>query len=207
MIERTFQDIRDGDINHADQQSFLVSMGWSNGTQWRDLLQSKRILIISEAGSGKTHECRNQSIHLRKSGEPAFFVELATLASHDLRRTLDDEEEALLDKWLSSQYGTATFFLDSIDELKLSRGSFEQALKNFKKEIGSNLNRIRVIITTRPIVFDEQVFRRLLPVPETTTTETHEDTFVKLAMRSNQDQQPKTGQTESDLANLSRAIC
>ena len=151
MIERTFQNIPEGQIGEADQQSFLVGLGWSRGTAWEGLLRSKRVLIISEAGAGKTHECRVQARRLWDAGEPAFFVELTSLATGELRSLLEDEEEARLDAWLSSQTDVATFFLDSIDELKLSRASFEQALKRVKKAIGGRLRRARIVVTTRPM--------------------------------------------------------
>lgn len=189
MIERTFQNIREKDLSDADQQSFLVSLGWSKGATWEDLLRSKRVLMISEAGAGKTYECREQADRLRAAGEAAFFVELATLASTDLRNTLDDEEEARLDAWISSQSDVATFFLDSIDELNLSLGSFEQALKRFKKGIVSQLGRARIVITTRPIPFDQQLVRRLLPIPLVPPTEPNEETFAKIAMGDHQTQQ------------------
>ena len=127
--------------------------------------------MISEAGAGKTHECRNQAQRLWGSGEPAFFIEMAALATGDLRSLLDDDEEARLDAWLSSQSDVATFFLDSIDELKLTLGSFEQALKRLKKGIGSQLSRARIVITTRPTAFDEQLMRRVLPVPPELSSE------------------------------------
>ncbi|NCB23493.1 MAG: hypothetical protein EOM56_11775, partial [Deltaproteobacteria bacterium] len=119
MIERTFQDIPDGKIEDADQHEFLVSLGWSKGIAWNDLLLSKRILIVSEAGAGKTYECRDQSKRLTNAGTPAFFVELSSLATVDLRDLFDFEEKARLGEWLSSPDGEATFFLDSVDELKL----------------------------------------------------------------------------------------
>jgi len=189
MIERTFQNIPEGKVAEADNQSFLVSLGWSRGTTWNNLLRSKRVLIISEAGAGKTYECREQTQRLWDEGKPAFFVELAALASADLRSMLDCEEEARLDAWLSSQSDVATFFLDSIDELKLSLGSFEQALKRLKKGIASQLGRARIVITTRPIAFDEQLVRRLLPVPLTPLAEPCEETFARLAMRDHQNRQ------------------
>lgn len=182
MIERTFQNIPGGKISEADQQSFLVSLGWSRGTTWDDLLRSRRVLMISEAGAGKTHECRVQAQRLWKAGEPAFFVELAALATEDLRSLLDEGEEARLDVWLSSQSDVATFFLDSVDELKLSLGSFERALKRLKKGIGSQLRRVRIVITTRPIPFDEQLIRQLLPVPPAPSSEPSEEKFAKIAM-------------------------
>ena len=189
MIERTFQNIPEGKLNEADQQSFLVSLGWSRGTTWQDLLRSKRVLMISEAGAGKTYECREQAQRLWDTGEPAFFVELAGLETGDLRNLLDHDEEARLDAWLSSQSNVATFFLDSIDELRLSLGSFELALKRLRKAIGSKLRQSRIVITTRPIPFDERLVRRLLPIPPAPSTEPSEETFAKIAMRDHQPRQ------------------
>ena len=183
MIERTFQDIQEGQLKEAGQQSFLVSMGWSTGTTWEDLLRSKRVLIVGEAGTGKTYECRRQKNRLRESGEPAFFIELATLATAELRSQMDDEEEACLDKWLSSQSDVATFFLDSIDELKLTPGSFEQALKRLKKGVRSQLGRARIVTTTRPTPFDEQLMRDVLPVPHDLSRKEREESFAMTAMR------------------------
>lgn len=127
-VKRSFHDIPTGKIDEADQQPFLVGLGWSRTTGWGELLRSKRVLIISEAGAGKTYECRAQRQSLWDAGEAAFFLELATLANSDVRTMLDHGEEIRLDAWLASQSDVATFFLDSIDELKLSLGSFEQAL-------------------------------------------------------------------------------
>ena len=198
MIERTFQNIPEGKLSEADQQSFLVSLGWSRGTTWEDLLRSKRVLMISEAGAGKTYECREQAQRLWDAGEPAFFVELTGLAAGDLRSLLDHDEEERLDAWLSSQSDVATFFLDSIDELRLSRGSFELALKRLKKAIGSKLRQSRIVITTRPIPFDEQLVRRLLPIPPAPSTEPSEETFAKIAMRGHQTRQ--VGDKDEDTA-------
>ena len=186
MIERTFQNIPEGKLSEADQQSFLVSLGWSRGTTWEDLLRSKRVLMISEAGAGKTYECRRQAQRLWDAGEPAFFVDLAGLGAEDLRSLLSHNEEARLDAWLSSQSDVATFFLDSIDELKLSLGSFELALKRLEKAIGSKLRQSRIVITTRPIPFDEKLVRRLLPIPLEPSTEPSEEIFAKIAMRDHQ---------------------
>lgn len=197
MIKRTFQDIPDEKISEADQQSFLVSLGWARGSTWDELLQSKRVLIISEAGAGKTYECRTQATHLWSAGEPAFFVELAALAADELRSLLDADEEARLDAWLASQSEVATFFLDSIDELKLTLGSFERALKRLKKCIGNQLHRARVVITTRPIPFDEQLVRNVLPIPPAPSSESDEEAFAKAAMGEPQEQHDNKSKSQS----------
>ena len=204
MIERTFQDIQEGQLIDADRQSFLVGLGWSTGTTWEDLLRSKRVLIVGEAGTGKTYECRSQAKRLRESGQPAFFIEMAALATGDLRSLLDDEEEASLDMWLSSQSDVATFFLDSIDELKLTLGSFEQALKRLKKGIRSQLGGARIVTTTRPIPVDERLMREVLPVPQELSRKEHEETFAMIAMRQHPTRQ--AGSKDDDAAPEWRTV-
>lgn len=194
-IERTFQNIPEGRKGEADQPAYLVSLGWSKATRWQELLRSKRVLIISEAGAGKTYECQSQQQRLWNAGEPAFYLELATLAKSDLHTMLDYDEKARLDAWHSSQSDVATFFLDSIDELKLSLGSFEQSLKRLSKGIAGQLGRVRVVITTRPIPFDEQLVRRLLPVPPLPEIEANGDTFAQIAMHGRANK-PKEGQDD-----------
>ncbi len=183
MIERTFRDIPEDRIREAEQQAFLVSLGWLQGSTWDDLLQSMRVLLISEAGAGKTHECSVRAKRLWDAGEPAFFIDLTALAQKDLRSLLDMDEEARFDSWHASQSDVATFFLDSIDELKLTSGSFELALKGFKKGIGSQLQRTRIVITTRPVPFDKQLVRDTLPVPSERSANSDGEAFADIAMR------------------------
>ena len=182
-IDRTFQNISEDSLDKADQQSYLVSLGWSKATGWQDLLRSKRILIISESGAGKTYECKSQCKRLWDAGEPSFYLDLAELAKSDLRNMLKLENETRLDAWLASQSDIATFFLDSFDELKLSRGSFEHALIKLEKCCAGQLGRMRIVITTRPIPFDEQIVRQILPVPKVVEIEEFNgDTFAQIAL-------------------------
>lgn len=198
MIERTFKDIPDGKISDADEQSFLVSLGWWRGSKWDDLLRSKRVLIVSEAGSGKTYECRKQWKRLWDAGEPAFFVELAALATEDFYSQLDSHEEARLSTWLASQSEMATFFLDSIDELKLTSGSFDRALKRLGKCIGGHLHRARIVITTRPVQFDEQLIRSALPVPQVPSSVSGEEVFARVAMGEDQERHDSSKNQSAD---------
>jgi hypothetical protein len=127
-IQRSFRDLSDAEVADIEKAS-LAWVGWSGSVGWDEVLRSQRILIVSEAGAGKTYECRAQQERLWNAGEPAFFLDLATLATSSVRDMLSGEEEQRLDEWLRSQSEVATFFLDSIDELKLTLGKFDQALK------------------------------------------------------------------------------
>ncbi len=67
-------------------------------------------------------------------------MDLATLAGSSVREMLGgDGEEERLDAWLRSQSEIATFFLDFIDELKLTLGKFDQALKRLNRALAGQL--------------------------------------------------------------------
>lgn len=164
-ISRTFCDLPEFEAIDLEKVATYARASWHKGSGWGELFQSPRILIISEAGSSKTYECQKRQNLLWDAGEAAFFLDLATLAVSSVREMLIHEEECRLDLWLRSQSDVATFFLDSIDELSLTLGKFDQALKRLRKAIEGQLGRVRIIITTRPIPLDRDLIQRYLPIP------------------------------------------
>ena len=162
-IVRAFRDLR----NEQEEQRRILAaqMGRSDGLTWEEVLKSKRVLLVSEAGVGKTYECQQQAKRLWDAGEPTFYLDLAGLKDNSLRDLLDADQEERFNQWLVSQSDVATFFLDSIDELELTLGKFDAALARFAKPLAGHLKRIRVVVTSRPIPIDEEVFRRRLPIP------------------------------------------
>jgi hypothetical protein len=181
-IKRLFRDLSDAEVSDIEKSSDLARFGWTGGLGWDELLRSYRILIVSEAGAGKTYECQAQQAKLWQAGEPAFFLDLATLARSSVRDMLTKDEEQRLDTWLHSQSEIATFFLDSIDELKLSLGKFDQALKRLNKALAGQLGRARIIITTRPVPVDSQVIVDHLPVPVSSEAQPTAEAFADMVM-------------------------
>ena len=167
----------------AEQMSLLSSYGWAKAISWPDLLQSQRILMVSEAGAGKTYECRAQRDTLWEAGEAAFYIDLAALKGSNFRDLLSSKEASRFDAWLAAQSDIATFFLDSIDELELTQGKFELALKRFEKAVGGQLGRARIVITSRPIPIDRQIFREQLPIPPKADENPSAQSFADVAMR------------------------
>jgi hypothetical protein len=92
-IERSFRDLSDAEVADIETTSLLAGMSWRGSFGWEELLRSQRILIISEAGAGKTYECRTQQERLWRVGDVAFFLDLATLATSSVRDMLSAEEE------------------------------------------------------------------------------------------------------------------
>lgn len=181
-IERTFQDIPEQQPLDIEQAAMMRDLGYHGGSTWDDLLKSPRVLIVSEAGAGKTHECRAQRQAKWDAGEPAFYLELAVLAKDNVRDILGPEEETRFDAWLASQSDMATFFLDSIDELNLTLGSFEIALKKLSKALSGQLGRARIVVTSRPIPIDQQIMRQTLPIPTPPDTDATSEEFADVAM-------------------------
>lgn len=121
-----------------------VSLGWS------ELLQHPRVILLAEAGSGKTEEMQAQATRLRAEGKPAFFVPLESLDKDPLRELLSPAEEQALVAWKADEQATAFFFLDAVDELKLTEGKLERALGRLAREIDGLLHRAHIIISCRP---------------------------------------------------------
>ncbi|MGP8232145.1 MAG: hypothetical protein ACLQL2_05680, partial [Methylovirgula sp.] len=184
-VSRLFRDLTEGEVADAEKMFLRSRLGLSTGFNWDTLLASERILIVSEAGAGKTYECQNQKDKLWAKDEPAFFLDLATLALSSVRDMLSAEEEKRFDQWSHSQAETATFFLDSIDELELTLGKFDQALKRLSKALAGQLGRARIIITTRPVPIDRELIERYLPIPAPQKASPTAEAFANMVMEAN----------------------
>lgn len=185
-VQRNFCDISEEVKSYIEYAQIQKLVGSVENLNWDKLLESRRILIISEAGSGKTYECKQTQKRLWDSGQPAFFLELAELAKADVYDQFSSDEIDRFETWQNSYSDIATFFLDSIDELQLTQGSFKVALTRLERKLSKNLHRTRIIITTRPIPFDGDEFRKILPVPQSNADAnlegiSLEENFAKIA--------------------------
>lgn len=193
-ISRSFRDLSDKDLAEAEDASQWARWGLAAGFKWEDLLKARRILIVSEAGAGKTYECQACQKRLWDSGEPAFFLELAILADKEVSAMLSPAEQGRFDQWRRSQSEMATFFLDSIDELKVTQKSFEQALKSLGRACAGKMDRVRVVITTRPIPVDRQLIELYLAIPPDKAPDATAEGFATAAMRR---ERPKKDDSET----------
>jgi hypothetical protein len=181
-IKRLFRELSDAEVADIEKASALARVGRTDSFGWDELLCSQRVLIVSEAGAGKTYECQAQQAKLWKAGEPAFFLDLATLAASSVSDMLGGDEEERLNAWLRSQSEIATFFLDSIDELKLTLHKFDQALKRLNKALAGQLGRARIIITARPVPIDRELIVKHLPIPVSEEAGSTAEAFADMVM-------------------------
>jgi hypothetical protein len=164
LIERSFRDLSAEEIDDPERLDALDAMELGGRFAWPDLLGSSRVLILSAAGAGKTHECRETAKRLFADGHSAFFLTLEGIASSDLSLLLDRVQAERFRQWLSDGHSQGYFFLDSADELLLSHGDFRQALRKFAVAIDGQLHRARIFVTSRPIALDLEAFASELPV-------------------------------------------
>jgi hypothetical protein len=181
-MDRTFKDLR---TPSGKDDAFELSWGErfdESGVSWDDLLKSQRILIVSEAGAGKTYECESKARELFARGEPAFFLSLESVASTGVVATLFGDDLTRFTDWLASSSQVAYFFLDSIDELQLVHRSFKDALRRFAYDIRGALGRATVVVTARPVPIDRRAFKEILPVQAAVGVVDSEDEFIRIAM-------------------------
>jgi hypothetical protein len=191
MIERNFYRLTNDQLSGLEEWAGLSRRSlWLNKIGWDELLQRPRILIVSEAGMGKTHECREACKRLKASGQAAFFLDLSSLASASFDELLEQDEIARFEAWRTAQSGVATFFLDSIDELKLTHGTFDLALRRLRKTVEGHLERVRIVVTTRPIPLDRKTIEARFPVPETKLPSRSAEGFADVALQRDRPDQP-----------------
>src|SRR5262245_28000684 len=119
--------------------------GWLN---WTELLTKRRAVLLAEASSGKTEEFRHQKRRLTEEGKVAFFISIEDLAGYGLDASLGPDEAAAFVTWKA---GTPEgfFFLDSVDEARLNRKSYDLALRRLARELDGHLGRTHLFISCR----------------------------------------------------------
>lgn len=182
-LERTFQDLPKTTRSPLEDGGSYRAARYGSKVDWTALLESDRVLIVSEAGVGKTEECREQARRLWGEGHAAFFIELSGLATESLEDYLiEDEKVERLGQWKSSRDARAYFFLDSIDELRLTMHSFDRTLARFARALDGHIGRACIVLTTRPVPLDQEIIRDRLPVPQPLAEVGGEDAFARIAM-------------------------
>ena len=117
--------------------------------RWPELLAHKRTVILAEAGAGKTTEMRGQARALTEKGLPAFYLTVNNLSAGSFRDVLHlPADETRFEEWLQGDQ-QGVFFVDSVDEARLSGNSPRMAFSRLAKAIQGNAVRATVIISCR----------------------------------------------------------
>ena len=171
-LQRRFHELTDSDLEDTESLLIWSGSGFGPDIGWSELLQYARVILLAEAGSGKTEEMREQARRLAGEGRFAFFIPLESLGQGRGQVTdpLSPTEEKRFDQWKAEGKEPAWIFLDAVDELKLVEGKLDRALNRLSKAIDGHLGRTRIIISCRPSDWrsgsDPNTVQHRLPVPE-----------------------------------------
>ncbi|BAI73541.1 hypothetical protein AZL_a00100 (plasmid) [Azospirillum sp. B510] len=147
-LDREFIEIGD-DKTLGDRSLPFRSRLAGRGTGWAQVLAHPRVVLLGEAGTGKTTEFEEQRKRCRLGGTPAFFARIENLAVHGLELALEpvsDWDE--VQTWNLGEK-RAVFLLDSVDEARLKGQEFRLALRRLAKDLGEARNRVTVLISCR----------------------------------------------------------
>lgn len=146
-VHRTFCDLPK-QASESDDADFNQWFPTDKRLRWPDLIKEYRLVILSEAGSGKTTEIRNIACTLRNEEKPAFFIRLEHIPEHFEDAFEVGTHEAFA-AWLASNE-EGWLFLDSVDEARLrDPRDFEVAIRKLSKQIVIAKDRTHIVITSR----------------------------------------------------------
>ncbi|MET4578667.1 hypothetical protein [Ottowia thiooxydans] len=148
-LHRSFSEYssESSEVQDEDWGAFL---GMRNGRHaWSDLHEKPLVVVLGEAGIGKTTEFKHEVARLTGGGKAAFFLPLNQLQDSDSWTLALIGCEDSYAAWAAST-ATGYFFLDAVDEARLrSHADFERALTLVQQALGPHLWRVRVAISTR----------------------------------------------------------
>lgn len=153
-------------------------LGKTGRTDWATLIGERRVVILADAGAGKTFELKAQAERLAAQNRPAFFIRIEDIGD-DFGEAFEVGSKAGFDRWLAGT-DTAWFFLDSVDEVRLDAPrAFEAALGAFAERVRAGLQRAHIYVSSRPYAWrartDRGLIDELLPFEPVLTEATGED--------------------------------
>lgn len=139
----------------------------SDALSWGDLLSRRRVVVLAEAGSGKSTELEEQARRQQLAGRYTFAATVQNVGHLGLDDALRAHAQQLAN-WRASG-DPAWFFLDSIDEAKDRNVPLKEALDQVALGIAGCEGRAHIVLSGR---HGDWEFRRdlerlatILPVP------------------------------------------
>jgi nucleoside phosphorylase len=147
-LDRTFHDVPEGEQGAEPNFPILGAKASTSRRTWPQLLEHPYVVVLGEAGTGKSTEFILQAQKLTENGKLGIFVRIDDLASEGIADAIEPEDEDRLKAWRATDE-PAVLFLDSLDEAKLRRQSLKTALRKLRKELKNEWDRVRLVISCR----------------------------------------------------------
>ncbi|MFT6909891.1 MAG: hypothetical protein ACJAS1_006618 [Oleiphilaceae bacterium] len=170
QLNRTFSPVTKSEDGEY-QEDWSSLFGSTKKTGWSDVLKEFRCVILAEAGAGKTEELKQQALYLEAQGLLSFFIRIEDI-DNDFENAFEVGSQEQFQQWLDN-YDEAWFFLDSVDEARLtSPNAFKKAVDKFAKRISNAKQRAHIFVSSRPYAWrpseDRKFMDEKLWLPEPT---------------------------------------
>ncbi|MGN5353147.1 hypothetical protein ACQ4P5_13860 [Ralstonia sp. L16] len=126
-----------------------IDFGERGRLTWSDLYEQRVVVVVGEAGIGKTTEFKSETVRLSRAGKPAFFIELSQLVDSDSWSLALGPANAAFEAWRQSTE-EGYFFLDAVDESRLkSHAALKKALQVVYANLHQHFPRVHVAVSSR----------------------------------------------------------
>ncbi len=131
-LDRRFIVWTDKETGDPEVISYLFAS--QEALTWEDLLAKHRVVVLAEAGSGKSTELMRQAGLRATEGRYTFSATVQNVGRRGMSAALGRAASAKLEDWRTSDQ-PAWFFLDSVDEAKAHDVRLEDAMKEIADAI------------------------------------------------------------------------
>ena len=147
-LDREFAELSDCERSPDDINLFEAFRVGKPPLCWGTLISENRVVILAEAGAGKTSEIRQITKKLIADGKPAFFLRLEHVRD-GLETAFEVGSFENFKQWLGSDE-EGWLFLDSVDEARLlDPKDFARAIRKLAVELEGTFQRSHIFITSR----------------------------------------------------------
>jgi hypothetical protein len=199
-LNRQFYEWKEN-TNWLARSRYLAAAGLSNGLLgWPELIAKRRVVILAEAGSGKTEELAEQARQQTAAGRFAVYATVQDVGRDGLDKALRPSDRQLLNAWRNSNE-PGWFFIDSIDEAKLDNIRLERALRQIAEGIAGGEGRAHIVLSGRhtdwEFARDAQRLNVELPLPRENPAEPLPalETLIRRVLRHEKRPEPRPAET------------
>jgi len=182
-VSRTFSPFEEAASDEPDFE-FWFRHNDEHGINWNDLIGKRLVVVVGEAGIGKTYEFRTQVRRLRSAKKAAFFIPLNLLVNPDDWAIALGEDASLFERWKSGT-DQGYFFLDAVDEARLTGPTaLRRALACMKSVLVGQTERASLFVSSRVSDWNLSQVRNLIeqelvltvPIPTSNQADDSTDT-------------------------------
>ena len=200
QLNRQFYEWREGADGLAHSR-YRAAMGLASGLlSWSELLAKRRVVILAEAGSGKTEELIEQARQQTATGRFSFYATVRNVGRDGLDKALRPADRTRLSAWRASAE-PGWFFIDSIDEAKLDKICLEKALRQMAEGIAGGDSRAHIVLSGRhtdwEFARDARRLNEELPLPPGNPAELSSslETLIRRVLRHEKRPEPPPAET------------